>query len=118
MTGCLYLGPHGDYILTAIEIRPAANAGGPVGTSGSAGEPATMTGPTATAWKLEGQPGVDDGLLPYLLQKIEISLEPVPARSGTAGAVGTSGVLGAAAGNKPYRFKIKSIKRLSMEACS
>jgi hypothetical protein len=122
IAGCLFLGPHGDYVLTTTEIKPAAKSGVAVGTSGSTEELRTRDGTPAqvTAWKLEGQPRVDDGLLPYLLQKIEITGQPVPAASGTTGAVSTSGIVGAAGSDKPtqYLFKVKSIKRLSMDACS
>lgn len=122
ITGCLYLGPHGDYVLTTAEIK-AVKPGlpdGAVGTSGSVVVPFSGTTMTVTGWKLEQTPDLNDGLLPYLLQMIEITGQPATAGSATLGAVGTSGVVGTAAADKPTqgRFKIKSIKRISMTACS
>jgi len=122
ITGCLYLGPHGDYLLTTAEIKavePGLPAGA-VGTSGSAVVPFSGTTMTVTGWKLEQKPDLNDGLLPYLLQMIEITGQPATAGSATLGAVGTSGVVGTAAADKPPQgwFKVKSIKRISMTVCS
>jgi hypothetical protein len=88
VTGCLLLGPYGDYTLSKTIV-------------------ATGEVLNAVAWKLEG----NRELLGHILEKIEVTgtMQPMPLDPDTTAVTNRPADRGRAAS---YRLRVKSIKKL------